>query len=380
MYSFCKIKASSRHAVLVNAWMLIIPLCIIMTMFVACTNSEDYANPLDSANLRTAGAPDGLTLFPGDRQIRVTWNDTGQEGIKAYRIYRRSSANSEEPFELIATVDAPANEYIDSQNIENDRKGPSGEIIAYEYRISYVDMNDVESPDPTNPPNTTDEPFQLWQTATVTPSVAPLPPVVVLGDPADLRVNLFWENYNYPSDFKLFRLYIAIDKGDEEPLDFSNVKELPSDQFFFIDDNFRQDGISKVYRLAAVDEFGVEGITTIEATSPNLPPAPPKGFQAFYAFRSLFNNKYDVRFVWDENKERDLDGYQIYAKDAQDNYIQRRKLEPNETSVIIASEDPIVIGQDFFFKTYFITAFDDTPNADGQRDESEYVEAEAFYP
>lgn len=380
MYSFCFFNTLSSRSELVNTYLLIVPMCIIMTMFVACTNSEDYANPLDSENLRTAGAPDGLTLFPGDSQVRVTWTDTGQEGIKSYRIYRRSSANSDELFELIATVDAPANEYIDNLNIENDRKDSSGENIAYEYRISYVDSNDIESPDPANPPNTTDDPVRLWQTATVTPSIAPPPPVVVIGDPTDLRVNLFWENYNFPPDFKLFRLYIAIDKGDGEPLDFNNVKELPRDQFFFIDDNFRQDGITKVYRLAAVDEFGVEGITTIEGTAPNLPPSPPKGFQAFYAFRSLFNNKYDVRFVWSKNKERDLDGYQIYARDAENNYIQRRKLKPSETSVIIASEDPIVIGQDFFFKTYFITAFDDTPNAEGQRDESDYVEAEAFYP
>ncbi len=351
-----------------------------MAMFVACTNSEDFANPLDSENLRTAGAPEDLTLFPGDRQVRVTWTDTEAEGIKAYRIYRRSFANSEEPFELIATVNAPASEYIDTQNIENDRKDSSGGNIAYEYRISYVDINDVESPDPANPPNVTDEPLRIWQTATVTPSVAPPPPVVILGDLTDLQVHIFWENYVFPADFNLFRLYIAIDEGDGQPLDFRNVKEIQRDQFYFLDENFRQDGISKVYRLAAVDEFGVEGITTFKATSPNLPPAPPKNFQALYIRRPFTQTKYDVLFAWDDNKERDLDGYQIYARDAQDNYIPRRKIDPDMNSVTISSEDPIVIGRDFRYKVYFITAFDDTPNADGQRDESELVEAEAFYP
>ena len=381
MYSFyCFLRTLPRRYQLRNALLLIVPMCLIMSMIVACTNSEDFANPLDSDNLRTAGAPEGLTLFPGDKQVRVTWTDTGREGIKAYRIYRRPSANSEEPFELIATVDAPANEYIDSQNVENDRKDASGANIAYEYRISYIDMNDVESPDPTNPPLATDEPLRVWQTATVTPSIAPPPPIVILGDPVDLAVRLFWENYNFPEDFKLFRLYIAFDEGGDEPPEFRTVKELPRDQFFYVDDNFRQDGIAKVYRLAAVDEFGVEGITEVSAISPNVPPAPPENFQAVHVWRSFFNFKSDVHLTWKDNKERDLAGYLIYSKDEQDNYIQRRQIKPGETRVTITGEDPLVVGGEFFWKIYYITAFDDTPNLDGKRDESELVEAEAFYP
>ena len=326
MYSFCCFfRILSRRYRLKYAHVLIIPMCLILTMFVACTNSEDFANPLDSENLRTSGAPEGLTLFPGDRQVHVSWTDTGREGIKAYRIYRRSSSNSDEPFELIATVDAGTNEYVDSQNIENDRKDASGANIAYEYRISYIDMNDIESPDPTNPPNVTDEPLRVWQTAAVTPSVAPPPPVVILGDPTDLQVRLFWDNYDFPNDFVFFRIYIAVYEGVEVPLEFKNVKELTRDQIFFIDDNFRQDDITKVYRVAAVDEFGVEGITEITAISPNFPPAPPENFQAVYVRRSAFNTNYDVFFTWNENnKERDLAGFQIYSKDDQDNYIQRR--------------------------------------------------------
>ena len=46
-------------------------------VFYACTNSEDFANPLDPENLRTAGAPDGLTLYAG--------RSTGPRHVERYR-------------------------------------------------------------------------------------------------------------------------------------------------------------------------------------------------------------------------------------------------------------------------------------------------------
>ena len=122
--------------------------------------------------------------------------------------------------------------------------------------------------------------MRLWQTATASPSIQPLAPVVTIGAPTDLSVRLFWENYEFPQDFAIFRVYVARDKGDGKKLVFLNVAEIERDKFYYIDINFREDGVTKVYRVAAVDEFGVEGITTISATSPNLPPSPPRNFQA----------------------------------------------------------------------------------------------------
>ena len=355
-----------------------IPLFVISMLFLACTNTEDFANPLDSENLRTAGAPDGLKLYPGDKQVRVTWIGKEGEGIKTYKIYRRSDANSDEPFELVGTVDAPASEFVDTLNIENDRRDSSGVILAYEYRISYVDINGIEAPDPTNLPNLTDEPFQLWKTAIITPSIPPPAPVITIGEPSDLTVKLFWDGYDFPNDFALFRIYIARDTGDENQLVFKNVAEIERDQLYYFDLNFRQDGEKRIYHIAAVDDFGVEAITTINATSPNLPPSPPQGFRAQYFRRSPLNFKYDVVLTWNKNVELDLDGYRIYSKDAEDNLLPRRKARRGETSVTISGEDPIIIDQIPFFRAYFITAFDNTPNPDGTPDESELVEANSF--
>ncbi|MDE0316822.1 MAG: hypothetical protein OXM61_18195 [Candidatus Poribacteria bacterium] len=379
MYSFYSLfKTQSHRFSLRRAAIHCLPLFLIITVFLACTNSEDFANPLDSDNLRTAGSPEGLTLYPGDQQVRVTWTDIGQEGIKAYRIYRRSIANSDEPFQLVGTVDAPASEFVDTQNIENDRKDSLGRVLAYEYRISYIDINDVETPDPSNPPSISEEPIQVWQTVAGTPSIPPALPVVTLGTPADLTVKLFWENYDFPHDFSLFRIYIARDEGTGKELAFRRVAEIKRDQLYYFDVNFQEDGESKVYRVAAVDEFGVEAITTISAISPHLPPAPPKNVTVIYAARSFFNNKYDAIISWTANTERDLAGYQIYTKDAEGNLLPRQSAGPRDNGLTIPGEDPILIGQQLVTRSYFITAFDDTPGPDGKRDESEMVEAQAL--
>ncbi len=376
MYSFHSFfRTQSRRFLLGTASTLCLPLFLTIILFAGCTNSEDFANPLDSENLRTAGSPKGLTLYPGDQQVRVTWTDAGQEGIKTYRIYRRSTANSEEPFELVGTVDAPASEFVDTQNIENDRRDAQGRPLAYEYRISYIDINDVETPDPDNPPSVTEDPVRVWQTVTGIPSVPPPAPVVTIGAQTDLTVKLFWENYDFPHDFSLFRVYIAKDDGTAKQLAFRRVEEVKRDQLYYFDVVFQKDGEAKVYRVAAVDEFGVEAITTISATSPHLPPAPPQNVTVIYARRSFFNLKYDVQISWDANTERDLAGYQIYTKDADGNLLPRQKAGRRDTGLIIPGEDPVVIDQQAFFRDYFITAFDDTPGPDGKRDESELAEA-----
>ena len=235
---------------------------------------------------------------------------------------------------LIATVDAPANEFIDTDNIENDRLDEFGRPLAYEYRISYIDTNDTETPDPTNPPDPNQEPFRHWQTDTAKPSVAPPVPVVTLGEvPVDLAVHLFWIDYELPNDFASFRVYAAIVDGNTEYPVFKRIAEIERDEQGVIDkgyadENFREDGVMKIYRVAAVDIFGVEGITTISAISPNLPPAPPSDVRAVYTPRSLFNNKYDATIYWTANTEPDLAGYQIFTEDAEGNFFRPRNSEP----------------------------------------------------
>ncbi|MCG9126905.1 hypothetical protein JT359_04820 [Candidatus Poribacteria bacterium] len=374
MFSFINLfERLNRHLRISYLFLICIPIYLITILYSGCANTEDYANPFDIDNLRTAGSPDKFRLHAGDRQVRVTWAETDSEGIKSYKIYRRSISNSDEPFELVGTVDAPKNEFVDTQNIQNDRVDSLGRILSYEYRISYVDVNGIETPDPKNPPSPDEVPLRIWQSAEVTPSVPPPAPVVTIGTPSDLTVKLFWEGYEFPDDFSLFRVYIARDEGIGRSPAFRVSHDIKPDQNYFFDLTFRKDGEAKVYRVAGVDKFGVEAITSISATSPHLPPAPPKNFRVAIVPRSLFNNKYDAIMRWDVNTEFDLAGYQIYSKDSKGNLIPRRTLNRRENGVTISGEDPLVINQEAVNKEYFITAFDDTPGPDGKRDESELV-------
>jgi hypothetical protein len=350
-------------------------MCFAVLLFSTCTNTEDFANPLDPENLRTAGAPDGLTLFAGDEQVRVTWNDTGQAGIKAYHIYRRSTGGTDTEFKQVGSIDAPAFEFVDTQNLENDRRDGSGRLIAYEYRVTYVDVNGVETPDPINPPIEGEEPRRIWKTAFATPSVPPPAPTVTLGDPTDLTIKLFWEGYEFPHDFSIFRVYVALDTGDDKPLRFKLLAEPKRDRLYYFDHDFESDGTRKVYRVAGVDEFGAEAITTITAAVPNLPPAPPKNVRVRYLARSLFNTKYDAVISWTPNIEPDLAGYQLYTRDAAGKLLPRPAVGRKDRNFTIIGEDPNLIGQSLEFKRYYITAFDDTPGPDGRRDESALVEA-----
>lgn len=356
---------------------LSLPALLALVFLHACTSNEDFANPLDPENLRTSGAPDGLTLYAGDQQVRVTWNDTGQAGIKAYRIYRRSTGGADTEFQQVGSVDAPANEFTDTQNLENDRRDASGRLLAYEYRISYVDANGVETPDPANPPAETEDPRRIWKTALATPSVPPPAPNVTLGDPTDLTIKLFWDGYEFPYDFSIFRVYAALDTEDDKPLRFELIAEPKRDRLYYFDHDFQVDGTRKVYRVAGVDEFGAEAITTITAAVPNVPPASPKDVRVRYLARSLFNTKYDAVISWTPNTEPDLAGYQLYTRDAAGKLLPRPAVGPKERTFTIPGEDPILVGQALEFKKYYITAYDNTPGPDGRRDESALVEAKS---
>ena len=93
---------------------------------VGCTGNEDFSNPLDPQNPRTAGSPIGLELLPGDEQMMISWEDNGHEGVVGYRIYRRFTGDADSTFAFVGEVlgengARPATELIDTDNLTNDQ-------------------------------------------------------------------------------------------------------------------------------------------------------------------------------------------------------------------------------------------------------------------
>ena len=163
-----------------------------------------------------------------------------------------------------------------------------------------------------------------------------------------------------------------------EFLPFRLRAELPKEQPYFFDKEFSRDNAVKIYRVVAVDRFGVEGVTVIQVESPNLPPSPPQNVRAGYGLR---RSRYDIRIAWSKNKEPDVAGYLIYAtKETGGNLvvgqdlIHRGRVDAKDTSVTFTGEGFLLDGQNQVPRRYFITAFDDTPQDNGNRDESEMVE------
>lgn len=364
---------------------VILIIVTVMICCLGCTDNQDFSNPLDPQNLRTAGSPVGLELLPGDEQITVSWTDTGHEGIIGYRIYRRFTGDANSTFEFVGEVlgengNRPKTEFVDAQDLKNDQfDAVNGTPQRYIYRISYIDADGVEVPDPKAPPTESEEPRRVWQTASATPSIAPpIPDVTVGEDLEDLTVKLFWQDYQTPSDFESFRVVVSQRSLNGEFLPFRLRAELPEDQQYFFDREFDRDNAIKIYRIAAVDRFGVEGVKVIQVTSPNLPPSPPKNVRASYGLR---RGRYDIRIAWSKNSEPDLAGYLIYAtKEAGGelvvgkDLIHRRRVDAKDTSVTFTGEGFLLEEQREVPRRYFVSAFDNTPQPNGRRDESEMVE------
>jgi hypothetical protein len=343
-----------------------------------CAEEAERENPLDSKNKRTGGAPPGLIAQAGDSKVTLSWSNLGLEGIVEYRIYRAYLDPNAGEFQFVATVPAgstgPVFEYTDT-GLQNDGDNK------YYYRLSYVDRDGFEIPDPDDPQNLP----QGWFLLSIIPSKAPpAPDVRVVEDPelqGDLQVRLNWEGYlnNAPDDIAGFKIYSApkAEEGfEQQPLNLVAKIDDPKVEFYIDGNdydneiiNFWGDGVTKLYQVVAYDEVGVESDSpVIEGTSPNLPPSPPPQVRGNFF---LGINSYDVRIEWNRNPEPDLIGYVIYAL-LPDGTREFKKIinDVNETVAIISDRYVVFEGLPVP-KQYYVTAFDRTPREDGKRDESE---------
>lgn len=362
-------------------------LMLLSVLFTSCDN-EDFENPLDVRNERTSGAPGDVQLFPDNAQVVIRWIESGIEGIEAYQIFRRYLApesvgqiTDPDPGESIATIEANLEtgqtyEFVDDGN----GNGLQNDAGTYVYRLAYVSEGLV-NPDPLNPP-------ENWPIYPVTPSTPPAPlqlgQPITLGEPSDLELTLFWADYQPPLDIGSFRIYSGSAGSSTRQLELADTitvdPQFPNPTEWFFTDRFEKDGTVRVYRIAAVDQVGVESASpTFEVTSPNLPPAAPSQI-VDPPIQHPFSARYDVRMRWQASllagrETPDLLGYRVYGThyDISNERLiwQKRNTLPRNTfSHELLAEDPIAFEGNLYYRDYYIVAYDDTPREDGSDDES----------
>ena len=293
-------STSARLVLLVGA--------ALVALMAACSDTEDYGNPYDALNPLTGGSPPNVKVLPGDQEATVTWFSMGLTGIDSYRVYRRFEGDSGSEFTLAgeepAVVDdasgreARGHRYVfvdnnDGAGLMNDQVDPfTNQPIPYRYRLTVVDAQGVETPNPNEPPVLTENSTVYWPFERVTPSEAPEPPHPdVFVD--DLWVLLAGPDYEPPGDAALYRVYgspvvpgkrpelgllaeitiqgvVATDIGGGE------IASEAAQQY--ADTAFMRDETTKEYLVTTVDRFGVESDQGLDrrfqATVPNLPPKP----------------------------------------------------------------------------------------------------------
>jgi len=368
-------------------WFLLIFSAIVLSIL-GCGEEAERENPLDAQNERTKGVPPNITARAGDGQVILSWPNLGFVGIEEYRIYRAYRSENEpmvpDEFQFVASVPAqsvdemPEYTYMDT-GLQND-----GDNI-YFYRLSHVDTNGEETPNPQNLP----EDWEDWYVIYTIPSEAPPEPDIQVIEDTDLQVRLVWEGYseNAPEDMSGFRVYSALKAGEgqeQEPFRLVSTIEDPGVEFYVDGNdypsniyNFREDFTTKLYKVVAFDRVEVESDATIvEGTSPNLPPTPPHGVDSTFA---LGINNYEVRLIWKRNLEPDVIGYVIYALPPIGDPEFKKKIDDVNETVAVISDRYVVIEGLLYAKNYYITAFDNTPKEDGKRDESEPSEIQSAF-
>jgi hypothetical protein len=356
-------------------WFLIFS-SVLVVFFSGCGEEVERENPLDAENERTGGVLPGITARAGDSQVILSWPNLGLDGIQGYKLYRAYGTPTPDQFQHIASVEVKpteeAREYLYTDTgLQNDDNN------IYFYRLSYSDSEGRETPDPEIPKNLPED----WFIVDVIPSQAPPVPNVQVIEDTDLQVRLIWEGYSddAPEDLAGFKVYSApkAEEGQEQmPLSLAAHIDDPGVEFYISGNdypnniiNFRQDGVTKLYKVVAFDQVGVESDSpVVEGTSPNLPPSPPQQIKGSF---NLGINSYEVRLEWRRNLEPDIVGYKIYAllPDGTREF-KGWKRDPNDTVEVISDRYVLVEGL-LETKRYYVTAYDNTPKPDGTNDESE---------
>ncbi len=108
-------------------------LALVLTLLLASCSGRERANPLDAANPRSGGAPEGFNALAGFVSVRVTWTPRPDLAIDGFRLYRLA------PFDSLfrplgAVMPLTSSQYFDAGVIDG---------LDYRYRLHYVAQGEV---------------------------------------------------------------------------------------------------------------------------------------------------------------------------------------------------------------------------------------------
>lgn len=361
--------------------------CAAAIFLLGCGDADHFANPYDARNPLTEGGVVGVEIINGDQSAVVMWRGLGMDGTASYRIYRRYMGDPSSTYALVGEKQAELDpstgvevknalyRFEDPQDslnptalLNDSIDAATGKRVPYLYRVSAVDDEGAESPDP----SALDA--MPWLGYSATPSAAPDGPIPVPVT-SDLRVELDWTQYALPDDVLAYRVYSSND-GVEWTLEQeinarqtvgNNTGQIlrEDDLKHYVDDQFTRDGQIRHYRTAAVDDAGVESAAEpsnqVEVETPNLPPAP---LSFVFETLPLPGGLMRVHIVWTPASEADAVGYNVYARAAAETEWTLR-----ETLEDIAASETWVTQEEGALIDYFVTAYDDTPREDGGLDQ-----------
>ena len=224
------------------------------------------------------------------REIRLSWLPLASPFIKGYKIYR--SPADQEKFVLLKRVDVPMGS--SARKVEYADREDLGDQTGYQYRVTAVEDNDVESsPSPVVSAVTRGKPPQPEEFKAVSGQVK--------------KVELSWKA-SAAEDVEGYKLYASRTKEGEYPF----LKSLSGRATNRYTDDSRgfdklEDGAAYFYKMTTYNRVGVESDATAAAAATTKPrPSKPSGLTG------ESNKAKTVPLTWSANPEKDIVAYHIY--------------------------------------------------------------------
>ncbi len=239
-----------------------------------------------------------ITFTVGKDQLRLNWEYPKWTGDKrdlvvGFNIYKKSEDEKDFkkvlPFPYLRTGEKLF--YIDKNVLEGK---------TYQYYITPVDLVGAEG---------LKSEIVLVKLKDITP---PAPPPVVNATSEEGAIVLEWE----PSPdedvigYNIYRSWSI--HGEFKKI---NPKPIPKEERRFVDRDVSATGMLYVYRVAAIDDDGLEGRQSTAAfglPKDTTPPPPVTNLQAKV-------EKHIVELNWQPQMTPDLDGYYVYRAEEKDN-------------------------------------------------------------